>query len=246
MTEYTIININNDIKLAQPHGGLAYGTDALLLAAFTRRQKNASAVELGSGTGVISMLMLKRDKIASSRCIEIQSDYHEIACINAELNGLSGRMEPICADASKYTTDERFDVLFTNPPYMVTSGKPSPDIKRLTARHEVSGGINEFCKAAARLLRYGGQFYAVYRPERLCDLLCAMRDNRIEPKRLTTVYEDREHQPCLTLIEGRLGGQPGLFCTPPFFIRESVGGDYSAEYKFQYENGDFDERYYLR
>jgi len=244
MTDYKITEINNNIKLYQPDGGLPFGTDALLLSGFVRRQKKASCVELGSGTGVISLLMLKREKAKSSLCLEIQEEYHRAALLNAVTNGLKGRLIPKHCDVTEYSTEERYDTVVTNPPYFVTDGRQSPDIKRLTARHEIKGGIADFCKAASRLLRYGGLFYAVYRPERLSELICAMRDNRIEPKRMTMVYEDRNHIPCLVLAEGKFGGSPGMFMTPPFFIREN--GEYSEEYKYQTENGDFDDRYYIR
>jgi len=245
MENYTLTEINNGIKLYQPHGGLAFGTDALLLASFVRRQKNASCVELGSGTGVISLLMLARGKIRCTRGIEIQPDYYEVSKLNAEVNGMTDRFEPILCDAVQYSTTERYDVVYSNPPYLEVTGKESPDIKRDTARREISGGIADFSAAAAKLLRYGGLFCVVYRPERLTELMYSMRSNKIEPKRLTMVYEDTAHTPCLVLVEGRLGGAPGLYATPPFFIRSADGG-YSDEYKYQIENGDFDERYYCR
>ncbi len=244
MTNYTYTEINNNITLCQPVGGLSFSTDALLLAAFVRRSRNSTCVELGSGTGVISMLLLKRDKIKTSLALEIQPEYHEVAKINAQNNDLVDRLLPELCDVTEYTTPERYDTVVTNPPYFVVHDRHSPDIKRLTARHEIKGGIADFCKSASKLLRYGGLLYVVYRPDRLSELVTSMRDNRIEPKRMTLVYEDDKHPPCLVLCEGKFGGSQGLYMTPPFMIRRN--GEYSEEYRYQNENGDLDERYYSR
>ena len=244
MMKETITSINDRLQLVQPEGGLPFGTDALLLAGFMRRMKNASGAELGAGSGVISLLLLTREKLGSSLALEIQPVYCEAMRRNASLNGLEGRLFPTEGDVTDYRSSEKFDVVFANPPYLAVTGVPSPDLKRQTARQEVAGGIVEFCRAASRLLKYGGLFYVVYRPERLGILMEALRDSRIEPKRMTLVYEDAAHAPCLVLTEGKLGASPGLYMTPPFFIHS--GGGYSAEYEYQYENGDFDERYYTR
>ena len=135
------------------------------------------------------------------------------------MKSLSDRMESVCADVRELTGDGSAEVVFTNPPYMKTdSGKANLTSKKNVARHEVFGGIGDFCLAAKRLLKYGGSFYVVYRPDRLCDLIFEMRRCGIEPKRMTLVLANPKAEPSMVLIEGRLGGKCGLFTTPPLII----------------------------
>ena len=135
------------------------------------------------------------------------------------------------------------DAVLTNPPYLAAecgyhNENPAMDM----ARREICGGVGDFCAAAARILRDGGRFFCVYRPDRLPDLLISMRQAGIEPKRLTAVYPSAGKPPSLLLCEGRKGGAPGLFCTKPLILYGSDGQE-SGEIKQIYERGSFDESY---
>ena len=121
------------------------------------------------------------------------------------------------------------------------SGKKNEYDEKTVARHEVFGNITDFCKAASRLLRYGGDFAAVYPPDRMAELFDAMKKSNIEPKRLTVVYPDECHRPCLILCMGKKGGRSGMTVTPPFFIKRN--GKDSPEYQYIMEHGEFDELY---
>lgn len=228
------ITVNFGIRLTEMPDGLAFGTDALLLSAFIRPFPHGRAIELGTGSGVISLLCAAQGKFAHIEALEIQPDYAALAARNAERNGLGERISAVCADIRTYRTPE-VDAVFTNPPYMVPSGVESPSAHRQIARHEVCGTLFDFCAAGGRMLRYGGQFTCVCRPDRTVDLLCAMRQADIEPKRLLTVYEDDAHPPCLLLAEGKKGAKPGLRTPPPLFLKKN--GEPTDAYRNLLQNG---------
>ena len=127
------------------------------------------------------------------------------------------------------------------------SGKTSDSAARGIARHEFCGGISEFCSAASRILKFGGFFYVVYRPERACDLISAMRDSGIEPKEMLFIYPDRYSPPSVLLVKGKKGASSGIYTAPPFFIYEDKEHSTETEdYKYVYEHGDFNERFRKR
>ena len=232
--------VNDSLTLIQQTDGLTFGTDALLLAGYISG-KYKCGCEFGSGSGIISMLLLTREKINSTVALEVQSEYAELTRRNAELNRLDDRIETVHIDVRDYTPNGEFDIIYTNPPYMKTdSGKKNVAKKKNIARHEVCGNIYDFCTSAARMLKFGGCFAAVYRPDRLIDLTDAMRRAKIEPKRMTLVYADTESEPSIVLIEGKSGGRCGLLLTKPFIIySDKTHREYSDDMKYVMENGSF-------
>ena len=232
--------VNDSLSLIQKTDGLTFGTDALLLAGYVSG-KHKLGVELGAGSGIISMLLLTREKAASVTAIEVQDEYAELTRRNAELNSLTERLNVISADVRDVKGEGTADLVFTNPPYMRTdSGRANLTDKKNAARHEVFGGISDFCNAAKRLLKFGGSFYAVYRTDRLCDLIYEMRSAGIEPKRMTLVHANAASEPSMVLLEGRLGGKAGLFLTPPLIIyRDESNSEYGEDMKYIMEHGSF-------
>lgn len=236
--------VNDSLKLIQDTDGLTFGTDALLLAGYIAT-RGADGCELGGGSGIISMLLLNRGKLSRAVAVEVQKDYAELIAKNAELNGLSDRLTSVCADIREYRSEEEFDIVFSNPPYMKTgAGKENEEQKKYIARHEVKGDISDFCKAAKRLLKYGGSFAAVYRPDRLCDLIFAMRESSLEPKRATFVHADTESESSMVLVEAKLGGRSGMQLTRPLIIyKDKSHKEYTDDMKFIMENGAFPKGY---
>ena len=232
--------VNDRLTLIQETDGLTFGTDALLLAGYISG-KHKRGCELGSGSGIISMLLLVREKIASATALEVQQEYAELTRRNAELNGLGDRLTAVHTDVRDYRGEGEFDIIYTNPPYMKTDcGKKNLTEKKNIARHEVCGDIYDFCAAAGRMLKYGGYFTAVYRPDRLVDLIDAMRRSRIEPKRITLVHADTVAEPSMALVEGRLGGRCGLTVTRPLIIyRDGGHSEYGDDMNYIMENGSF-------
>ena len=241
----TITDINDGLRLIQKRDGLTFGSDAYLLSAYVRRQSRARAADLGSGTGVIPLLMLKRGKISACEAIEAQPDFAALIERNAGLNGLSDRLRGYFADVRELNPaliGGTVDIAVSNPPYMKPEGGQSESERRQIARHELLGGIADFCVAARRILKYGGLFYVVYRPDRLCDLLCALRAARLEPKRMTFVHARRELPPCLVLCEAKADASAGMYLTPPLIMyeRDNVYTDTLTKI---YETGEFDESF---
>lgn len=236
--------VNDKLTLIQDTEGLTFGTDALLLAGYIGG-KHRRGCEIGSGSGIITMLLLTRNKLSEAVALEVQEEYADLSKRNAEANGLGDRMKVVHTDARDYKCEGEMDIVYTNPPYMKTdSGKSCVRNKKNIARHEVFGDIYDFCKSARRMLKYGGYFAAVYRTDRLIDLIDAMRENDIEPKRLTLVHADTESEPSMALIEGRAGGRCGLTLTRPLIIYTDKGhASYGDDMKFIMENGSFPSDY---
>ena len=214
--------VNERLSLIQKKNGLTYGTDAYLLAAFVRRTPQARAVDLGSGTGIIPLLLATKNKIASAVAVEIQPEFSDLIARNAAINGLSERVTPLCADLrdlTAVTIGGEVDLVLSNPPYMrCDSGKRNLHDEKYIARHEVCGGIDDFCAAAARLLKHGGRFATVWRPDRLSEFFSALHQAKLEPKRMTFVYADAEREPCMVLTEAVKGAAPSMRVTPPLIL----------------------------
>lgn len=232
--------VNDSLKLLQKTEGLTFGTDALLLAGYVA-SRNAYGCELGGGSGIISMLLLTREKLSSATVLEIQEEYTDLIKRNAKINFLSDKLTAYTADVRYYKSNVEYDVVFSNPPYMKTdSGKRCELDNKNIARHEVFGDINDFCLAGKRLLKFGGSFYVVYRPDRLCDLIFAMREATLEPKRMTFVHSDTKSEPSMVLVEGKKGGKSGITLTRPLIIYDDKEHKvYTEDMKYIMENGCF-------
>ncbi len=239
--------VNDSLKLIQKTDGLTFGTDALLLAAYINT-KFAKGCELGGGSGIISMLLLSRGKLSFSDCTEIQEEYAELIKRNAEINGLSERLNSICTDIRSYIPENTYDIVFSNPPYMkATSGKQNEKAKKSIARHEIFGDIGDFCEAGKRLTRYGGAFAVIYRPDRISELIFALKKNSLEPKRITFIHADKNSEASMVIIEARRGGGVGTYLTKPLLIYNSdTHSEYTDDMKYIYNNGSFPNEFYKK
>lgn len=218
-------HINENLTLLQKTGGLTFTTDAYLLAAFARSMPGGTVADLGSGTGVAAFLCLTKNKYRHGYAVEIQREFCDLIRRNAALNHLQDRITVVEKDVRQLRqadTDGTVSAVISNPPYMpADSGFASATKQSDMARRELNGTAGDFCAAAARILSSGGLFYTVYRPDRLAELISALRENRLEPKRLVTVYPDAESRPCLILMESKKDAAPGLLQPPPLFMYES-------------------------
>lgn len=224
--------INENLTIIQKKQGLTFGSDTFLLSAFIKEQKHGRAADLGSGTGVAALLTATRGKFKKIYAVEIQKSFCELIKRNTDLNSLSNVITTVEKDVREVypsDTDGELDAVFSNPPYMkVDSGKRNDADEKYIARHEVFGGIEDFCAAAARLLKFGGRFYCVYRPDRLSELMAAMQKHSLEPKRMTFVHADVEASPSAVLVEAKKGAAPSLTLTKPLIIHSSLNEDGSA------------------
>jgi tRNA1Val (adenine37-N6)-methyltransferase len=215
----SIIDVGEHIKLISNGRGLPWGTDSYLLAA--RLRKFSRACELGCGTGVVSLLAAAHGKCKHITAIEIEEESASIAKRNVTLNSLDSIIDVANLDireVSASTFGGEFDCVFSNPPYFVNAGTSSPDSIRQSARHEINGGIADFCRSASRLLKFGGIFLCVFTADRIADLLCAMRESGLEPKKLCTVYPDTASRPAFVLVEAKRGASPRLDFEPPLYL----------------------------
>ena len=207
----------------------------------TTRKISVGGIELGGGSGIISMLLLTRDKLTHATAVEVQESYADLIRRNAELNSLSERLTSVCSDARDYIHGRECELVYTNPPYMkATSGRQNALSAKNIARHEICGDISDFTAAGARLLKYGGTFAAVYRPDRLCDLIYALRKSSLEPKRMTFVHADTNSESSMVLLIAKKGARSGMQLTRPLIIyRDSEHKRYSDDMEYIMENGNF-------
>jgi len=239
--EERIDQINDSLSLIQRKGGLTFGTDAYLLAAFVRPNPNGVCCELGGGCGVIPLLCMGRNKYRHFYTAEIQEVYADVIRRNAELNGMGDKISVIHDDVRNLTPDRidgEADAVLSNPPYMRgDSGKQNDNMEMSIARRELNGTIVDFCKTASRLLKFGGLFYVVYRPDRMAELFAALHSANLEPKRMVAVYPSHKDKPCLILVEAKKGAKPSLIQSPPLIIySDKENGVYTPEMDRVYEN----------
>ena len=235
-----INKINEDLSLIEIKDSLTFGTDAYLLSAYIPKRQKKVGVELGVGSGVISLLALSKKKCDRVYGFEVQNQVYDVAKRNAELNGLDNKFRIICKDlrdASISDTEGEVDFVFSNPPYMkADSGKLNENESKAKSRHELNGTIEDFCSCAKRLLKHGGDFYVVYRPDRLPDLIYALKNNNLEPKRLTFIHQNSSTPPSLLLISAKLGGKSGLTIDKPIYIYKNNSNEYTDEYQAIYDS----------
>ena len=206
-------------------------TDALALADFAGAGRAVRAADLGCGCGILLLLLAERYPEAGLDGLEIRPAAAEKAVENLRRNGLFGRGRIFTADWRTVPLEKNaYDLVLSNPPYFVPGcGLASPNADKALMRQE-SASVEELCAAAAPLLRHGGRFCVVYRPERLYELICAMDAAGLAPKRLRFVQGRAESAPALVLLEGRKGGKAGLRIEPPLILNDDAGRS-SAEWQ---------------
>ncbi len=213
------------------------GTDSFLLGSFPPLRPGLRVCDLGSGTGLLGLLLLQRQRELQITGIEIQPHAAALSDLAAAENGLEDRLRTLRGDIRQIREllpAGCFDLCVSNPPYFSDgSGAAAPLPTRRTARSETDCTLLDLCRAAAYLLRWGGSFCLVHRPERLCDILCTLRENGLEPKRMRLVEARPGTAPSLLLVEARRGGKPGLSIGPPLYLTDASGMP-SAEYAAAY------------
>ena len=211
------------LKILQKVDGFCFGMDSVLIANFAKVPKREAVVaDFGTGTGIISILVAGKQKIEKIFAIEIQDELVDMAKRSVEYNGLNDKIEVINADVvgiSKGEFNKKFDCVITNPPYKkLNTGLVNYNDKKLISRHEVKCTLENVVYESSKLLKDNGVFYMVHRPDRLCDIFCAMRDNKIEPKEIQLVYPHIGYEANLVLIKGVKCGKPSLRVHKPLII----------------------------
>ena len=217
----------NGFKIIQDPERFCFGMDAVLLSGFATAPEGGKVLDLGTGTGIIPILMAAKTGASSLTGLEIQEESADMARRSVMLNDLQDRVTIVNGDikeAGQLFDAASFDVVTSNPPYMIGGhGLKNPEGPKAIARHEVLCDLEDVVKAAARLLKSGGKFYMVHRPFRLTEIMTVMHDYRVEPKRMQLVYPFVDKEPSMVLIEGARGGRSRITVEKPLIIYESQG-----------------------
>ena len=212
-------------------------TDSVLLADFVQIRGAKRGIDLGCGSGILSLLLAQKSAGLQMTGLELLPEAAAAACENAARNGMDSRIEVVDGDIRECRALFRagsFDLLVCNPPYFPQgSGALPQDADRAAARSELLCTLSELCAAAAFLLQTGGRAFFVHRPERLSELLVCLTEAGLEPKRLRLVCRDAQASPSLVLVEARRGGRPGLTLEPSLYLQNPDGSE-SDEYKHIY------------
>lgn len=235
-----MVELLNRYKMIQGGGQLKLGSDAVMLAAYVRPVKAPYICDLGCGTGAITLLLASRYADAKIVGVDIQEEAIQIANQNIILNSIQDRVEVTCADfrdECELLSAKSFTTVVCNPPYYTSSNTFNSEISAELARREVGTDIYDVCKTASRLLKNRGEFYLVYRSERLNDVFHAMRSAGVEPKRFKLIYNTVSARSKLCLVMGKKDSLPGLDAEAPLVMRD-LFGNFSEDYRKIYSGGN--------
>jgi tRNA1Val (adenine37-N6)-methyltransferase len=214
-------------KIIQDSNGFCFGMDAVLLANYVKAKRGAKVVDLGTGTGIIPLIINGKNDVEKIYGIEIQAEVSEMAKRSVELNGLSEKIEIVNMDlkeAPEKLGVNIYDVVTSNPPYMaVGEGLINESDKKKISRHEIKCNIDDICRVASRLLKHHGKFFLVHRPSRLVDILISLRAHKLEPKKMRFIHPKVSEKPNLVLIEAVKSSNPELLMEKPLYVYEDDG-----------------------
>ena len=219
----------NGLKIIQDPGRFCFGMDAVLLSGFASAgiRQGMRVLDLGTGTGIIPLLLSAKTQAESLCGLEIQADSADMARRSVAMNHLENRISVIQGDikeADKLFAAASFDVVTSNPPYMIGQhGLTNPEAPKAIARHEVLCTFEDIAAQTARLLAPRGSFYLVHRPFRLAEIMGVMMKYGLEPKRMQLVYPFVDREPNMVLIEALKGGKPRITVEKPLIVYDAPG-----------------------
>lgn len=217
----------NGYKIIQNPSKFCFGMDAVLLSGFAQVKKDERALDLGTGTGIIPLLLSAKTEGIHFTGLEIQEESADMARRSVALNGLEEKIEIVTGDikdASARFGASSFDVITTNPPYMIGDhGLKNDNEAKTIARHEILCDLEDVLRESSRILKTHGRFYMVHRPFRLAEILGKMSEYRLEPKRMRLVYPYIDKEPNMVLIEGLKGGRARMTVEKPLIVYREPG-----------------------
>jgi len=218
---------NGQLKIKQSKTGYRYSLDAIVLAGHVKPQKEDRVLDLGSGCGIVSLILAYRFKTIKVYGVEVQESLCAIANQNTDENKLKDRVTIIHKNMKVLRDDDiagPVHIVVSNPPYRkVEAGRINPNAQKAVAKHEISVALQDVVKTADRMLLPGGRLVVVYTAERLTDLLIWMRESGIEPKSIRMIHPDFHSAAKLILAEGVKGGKPGIKNSPPLILYKADG-----------------------
>lgn len=219
--------MRDGLKLIQNTDIFCFGMDAVLLSTYAKAGKNDRVLDLGTGNGIIPVLMQSKNPGSTYTALEIQENSADLAIRNVELNNLSDRISVVKGDikeASRLFGEASFNVVTSNPPYMNENhGIVNPDSAKAIARHELLCSLEDVVREAGRCLKSKGKMYMVHRPNRLVDIFDTMRRHHLEPKRMRLVYPYVNKAANMVLIEAVKGGNSQLIVEEPLIVYKEDG-----------------------
>ena len=217
----------NGYQIIQKKDGFCFGMDAVLLSGFAAVKPGEKAIDLGTGTGIIPILLEAKYEGEHYTGLEIQDEVAEMAARSVALNHLEEKVSIVKGDikeASRLFGAASFDVVTSTPPYMNDAhGLKNPDLPKAIARHEVLCTLDDVAREAAKLLRPGGRFYMVHRPHRLIEIITALTKYKLEPKRMKMVHPFVDKEANMVLIEAVRGGKSMIKVEAPIVVYREPG-----------------------
>ena len=233
MNSYTTDTFfNGKIRITQDRTGYRFSIDAVLLAYFADPRPGDKVLDLGTGCGIIPLILAYRQPNIAIFGIEVQTELAELAVSNVRENQLEGRITVFCIDMKLLRpamTAGPVDLVVCNPPFRRRgSGRINPDAQRAVARHEIKANLGDIIQTSHRMLHTAGRLVLIYTAERMTDILSRMRTDGIEPKFIRMIHSRQDTEAALILIEGVKGGRPDLKIAPPLIIYDKKN-DYTDE-----------------
>lgn len=226
-----------DVKVYQNVNGYRFSVDAVLLYSFVNVKHAENIADLGTGSGIIGLLLARRYSAAKVLLVELQKSLFALAAKNITLNGLEDRVDVVLSDIKEMKEKAlplSYDLVVSNPPFRKpTSGRISVGEEKAVARHELRLTLSELVETAAYLLKPRGRFCMIFHPERLLEAIDTLRRNRLEPKRVRFVHNDPGAVSKIVLIEAVKEGRAGIKIEKPLFIY-GKNGQYTAEVNEMY------------
>lgn len=217
----------NQYRIIQNKDKFCFGMDAVLLSGFAKAGAGETVLDLGTGTGIIPILMEAKTAAAHFTALEIQEESADMARRSVAMNGLSEKITVVTGDIKEATTlfgKAVFDVVTSNPPYMNHNhGLTNPELPKAIARHEILCTLDDVVREAAGVLKPNGRFYMVHRPFRLAELFEVLKKYKLEPKAMRLVYPFVNQEPNMVLLECLKGGKPMIKIGPPLIVYREQG-----------------------
>lgn len=214
--------LRDNYKLIQKVNGFRFSVDAVILSDFFAPNKSGKVLDIGTGNGIIPILLYAKNKSNNIVGIDIQEENTSLANRNMELNNLTNYIEIVNSDIKEYPLGNSFDYIVSNPPYMKVDGKKQNDLSsKAIARHEIKLDLVELVKSAKRLLKPVGSFSLVHRSYRFTEIARVLEENGFSIKRVRFVYFSKEKNSNLVLVEAWKGKKCQLEIEPPLFLEES-------------------------
>ena len=216
------------LKIIQNKEGFCFGIDSVLLSDFAKNiKKDSVVVDIGTGTGIISILLSKKAEIKKIYGIEIQEEVADMAKRSIKLNDLQDKIQIINKNIKNIFEEiepNKIDAIVTNPPYMkLNTGAKNEEIKKLISRHEVECNLEDIIKISYKLLKSKGEFYMVHRAERIVDILYNLRKYKLEPKEIRFIHSKVGKEPNLVLIKAVKDAGEHLIIDTPLVVYNNDG-----------------------